>query len=323
MNSTQHGSHRHRRVMACPLGHRGGFTLIELLVVISIIALLIGILLPALGAARNSARSLQCLANVRSMGQASQVFATEHKQHVPLSSSDLAWNGLPPIPSHLIGKIAQYPGVSGRMKDWASALVPYLGGSNDAQFDAADPKVSAVFRCPSDPYEDGHEVVSNISGANQGIYLPISYAVNADFTTYDPDPQGDGKAFWMPAGGGPNVQPIEVVGGDSPSGSLDKVKSTTQTMVYADGGTRTNASGTPMRRGSALMYTASVFVTEGEAGTLDAIFQTPWSLGKLPIIDNDPAEDRHSGNMNIAFADGHGGSHNSGTFEEVYLSPHK
>ncbi len=63
--------------------HRTGFTLIELLVVISIIALLIALLLPALGAARKVAQSSACLSNVRQIGIALSMYAEDFKGKFP------------------------------------------------------------------------------------------------------------------------------------------------------------------------------------------------------------------------------------------------
>ncbi len=104
------------------------FTLIELLVVVAIIAVLVSILLPALGRARESARTIQCLSNMRQWGMALLQYANDYNGQFPRAYAGSAGN--------------QYDG------SWFSVrtMHQYLPGSYDTGVGVLS---GAMFICPT------------------------------------------------------------------------------------------------------------------------------------------------------------------------------
>lgn len=101
---------------------RRAFTLVELLVVIGIIAVLIGILLPALNSARQKAQTIACLSNLRELSNALRLYAAQFKDAFPIGYIDqAAFNYVANFNNGLAGNYVARPGI-GLL--WDARLMP-------------------------------------------------------------------------------------------------------------------------------------------------------------------------------------------------------
>jgi prepilin-type N-terminal cleavage/methylation domain-containing protein/prepilin-type processing-associated H-X9-DG protein len=166
---------------------RTAFTLIELLVVIAIIAILIGLLAPAVQQVREAAARAQCQNNLKQLGLACHGYHDSYKRFPPGYTAAGAYSD---------GATDTAPGWG-----WAAYLLPYieqaplyrqLNFSQPIQGQAAAQAVITLLLCPSDQV-DGAFTAGDATGSPVAALGPCSYAATVGSDASDcADPTGNG-----------------------------------------------------------------------------------------------------------------------------------
>lgn len=152
---------------------RRGFTLVELLVVIAIIGILVALLLPAVQAARASARRAQCASNLKQIGLGMMQFVDVHRGHIP----------------HLAGHVQNLAaGVNQEDVSWIETLAPYMEDVDSVRLCPEHLDLSeGRFRFKARETDASGAAVDD--GDDRQV-VPTSYGMNGYLRERDPRPAG-------------------------------------------------------------------------------------------------------------------------------------
>lgn len=173
---------------------RYAFTLIELLVVIAIIAILASLLLPALARAKDKARTVSCLSQLKQWSLAQQIYAGDNNEGIPY---DGMWDAQDDYWTGIYTEEILFP------NDWRHVLPPLVGATSFYTY-ASNAVESAFENATIYPFPGNHlEPIWNCPAADMspsdlqnvqgsGVAGFFSYAMNIDlkrsFTTNGPSP---------------------------------------------------------------------------------------------------------------------------------------
>lgn len=152
------------------------FTLVELLVVIGILALLISILLPVMGRARESASNVKCMSNLRSIGQALAGYQAENKGSMPWG---FMWNRMYPAGTANQGLSAESPSY---LYMWSTLLTKYMNPKTPSGGLYSRGEFAQTFKCPS--VDDGTYRQSVHYGFHSVAMPSLPYEIRGDGNMY-------------------------------------------------------------------------------------------------------------------------------------------